>query len=70
MAEHDPQWEVFKNATGDVESFKHTIAELQADSKAKDDTHWAEMNQLKVDTAVELTITGAKVKMQRKSGRC
>ena len=62
VEERDSQLEALKNTTGDVESLKQTIEDLQADNKAKDDAHGAEMKQLKVDTAVELAITGAKGK--------
>ena len=51
-----------KNSTGDVEGMKQEIAKLQADNKAKDDAHAAEIKQLKIDAAIDSALTGAKAK--------
>ena len=62
VKERDGQLETLKNSTGDVESLKQQIATLQADNKAKDDAHAAEIKQLKIDNALEAAITAAKGK--------
>lgn len=62
LKERDGQLETLKNSTGDVESLKQQIATLQADNKAKDDAHAAEIKQLKIDSALESAITAAKGK--------
>ena len=62
VKERDGQLETLKNSTGDVESLKKQIETLQADNKAKDDAHAAEIKQLKIDAAVEAALTGAKAK--------
>lgn len=56
------QLETLKNSTGDVESMKQQIATLQADNKTKDETHAAEIKQLKIDSAVDKALTEAKAK--------
>ena len=45
-----------------VEGMKQEIAKLQADNKAKDDAHAAEIKQLKIDAAIDSALTGAKAK--------
>lgn len=62
VADRDGQLETLKNSTGDVEAMKQQIATLQADNKAKDDAHAAEIKQLKIDAAIEAALTGAKAK--------
>ena len=62
VADRDGQLETLKNSTGDVEGMKQQIATLQADNKAKDDAHAAEIKQLKIDAAVDAALTGAKAK--------
>lgn len=62
VRDRDGQLETLKNSTGDVESLKKQIADLQKDNKAKDDAHAAEIKQLKIDAAIESALTGAKAK--------
>ena len=62
IAERDKQLETLKNSTGDVEAMKQQIATLQADNKAKDEAHQAEIKQLKIDNAVESALGEAKAK--------
>lgn len=62
VKERDEQLETLKNSTGDVDALKQQIATLQADNKAKDDAHAAEIKQLKIDNALETAITAAKGK--------
>jgi hypothetical protein len=56
------QLEQLKNSTGDVESMKKQIETLQAENKKKDETHAAEIKQLKLDTAIASALTDAKAK--------
>ena len=62
VADRDGQLETLKNSTGDVEAMKQQIATLQADNKAKDEAHAAEIKQLKIDAAVDAALTGARAK--------
>ena len=62
VKDRDGQLETLKNSTGDVESLKEQIQNLQDENKSKDEAHAAEIKQLKIDSAVEKALTGAKVK--------
>lgn len=62
VRDRDGQLETLKNSTGDVEAMKQQIATLQADNKAKDEAHAAEIKQLKIDAAIESALTSAKAK--------
>lgn len=62
VRDRDGQLETLKNSTGDVEAMKKQIETLQADNKAKDEAHAAEIKQLKIDSAIETALTGAKAK--------
>ena len=62
VSERDSQLETLKNSTGDVEALKQQITTLQAENKAAADAHAAEIKQMKVDSAIEAAITGAKGK--------
>lgn len=62
ISDRDKQLETLKNSTGDVEGMKQEIAKLQADNKAKDDAHAAEIKQIKIDAAIDSALTGAKAK--------
>lgn len=53
VKERDKQIETLKAAAGDNEDLKKQIETLQADNKAKDEAHAKELNQLKIDAAVE-----------------
>ena len=62
VKERDGQLEALRTSTGDVEALKAQIATLQADNKAKDEAHAAEIKQMKIDNAIEAALTGAKAK--------
>lgn len=62
VSERDSQLETLKNSTGDVEALKKQIETLQADNKAAVEAHAAEIKQMKVNSAIEAAITGAKGK--------
>lgn len=62
LADRDKQLETLRTSTGDVEALKTQIATLQADNKAKDDAHKAEIRQLRIDNAVAAALTDAKAR--------
>ena len=62
IADRDKQFETLKNSTGDVEAMKEKIASLQADNKAKDEAHAAEIKQMKINSALESALIGSKAK--------
>lgn len=65
VRERDTQLETLKNSTGDVEAMKKQITDLQADNKAKEDAHAAEIKQLKIDAAVSAALTTSKAKNEK-----
>lgn len=65
VIERDQQLEALKNSTGDVEAMKKQIVDLQANNKAKDEAHAAEIKQLKIDAAVSAALTAAKAKNEK-----
>ena len=62
VRDRDSQLEKLKNSTGDVEDMKKQIETLQADNKAKDEAHAAEIHNLKVNAAIDSALTGASAK--------
>ena len=62
IKERDKQLEDLKKSTGDAEALKKQIETLQAENKAKDEAHQAEIKQIKIDNAVEAALLGAKAK--------
>lgn len=62
IAERDTQLEELKNSSEDIDGLKKQIADLQADNKAKDEAHNAEMTQLKVESAISAALAEAKAK--------
>lgn len=62
VSERDKQLEDLKNATGDIETLKKQISSLQEENKKKDEAHANELHQLKIDTAVNNALVGAKAK--------
>ena len=62
IADRDKQFETLKNSTGDVEAMKEQIASLQAENKAKDEAHAAEIKQMKINSALESALIGSKAK--------
>lgn len=62
VAERDRQLEDLKKSTGDVEALKTQIQTLQNDNKAKEEAYKVELSNLKKTNALELALTGAKVK--------
>lgn len=62
VRDRDDQLETLKNSTGDVEGMKKQIETLQGENKTKDETHAAEIKQLKFDSAVTAALNAAKAK--------
>ena len=62
VADRDKQLETLKTAAGNNEALTKQIADLQAENTKAKETHESEINQLKVDFAVEKALTGAKAK--------
>lgn len=62
VKERDAQIDGLKKSAGDNAELRKQIETLQADNKAKDDAHAKELNQLKIDAAVDKALTdgGAK----------
>jgi myosin heavy subunit len=58
----DEQIETLKNSTGDVDSLKKQIEDLQKENKDAADAHAAEIKKLKIDSAVDTAIINAKGK--------
>lgn len=59
VQERDTQLESLGKASGDVETLKQQIASLQAENKAKDETHAKAMADLQIKAAAERTLTAA-----------
>lgn len=62
ITDRDSQLETLKKSAGDNESLSQQIAELQAANQTAKESYEAQMNQLKIDFAVEKALTGAKAK--------
>lgn len=62
VKDRDKQLETLKASAGDNEALTKQIADLQAENVTTRQTHESEINQLKVDYAVEKALTGAKAK--------
>lgn len=62
VSDRDKQLETLKASSGDNESLKKQIEDLQKANKDAADAHAAEIKQLKIDAAVETALTGAKAK--------
>ena len=62
IKDRDKQLDGLKNSKEDLEGLKSQIETLQKDNKAKDEQYKAEIRNLKVNSAVEAALTGAKAK--------
>lgn len=62
IATRDSQLETLKNSTGDVEDMKKTITDLQTQNATDKANYEAQVKQIKIDSAVERALTGAKAK--------
>lgn len=62
VGDRDKQLEDLKKSAGDNSDLQKQIADLQKTNADLEKTHQTEMNQLKVNNAVEQVLTGAKAK--------
>ena len=62
VRDRDGQLETLKNSTGDVEGLKKQIKTLQAENKAKDEKHAAEIRNIQRQTADNELLTNAKAR--------
>lgn len=62
LTTRDKQLEDLKASSGNAEELKKQIETLQADNKAKDEAHAAEIKRIQVENAVTLAIANAKGK--------
>lgn len=62
VSERDKQLETLKNSTGDVESLKKQIAELQTANAEQLKQHEREVKQLKTDAAIDAALNSARAK--------
>lgn len=62
VSDRDKQLETLKTSAGDNEALTKQIADLQAENTKAKESYEAEMNQLKVDFAVEKALSEAKAK--------
>lgn len=62
VSDRDKQLETLKASAGDNEALTKQIADLQAENAKAQESHESEMNQLKIDFAVDKALTRAKAK--------
>lgn len=62
VGDRDKQLETLKASAGDNADLKKKIEDLQTENATAKATHESELNQLKIDFAVEKALTGAKAK--------
>lgn len=62
VADRDQQLETLKASAGDNADLKKQIEDLQTENATAKASHESELNQLKIDFAVEKALTGAKAK--------
>lgn len=62
VGDRDSQLETLKASAGDNADLKKQIEDLQTENATAKATHESELNQLKIDFAVEKALTGAKAK--------
>lgn len=62
VGDRDKQLETLKASAGDNADLKKQIEDLQTENATAEANHESELNQLKIDFAVEKALTGAKAK--------
>ena len=65
LSERDKQLEILKNSTGDVETLKNTIKQLQDENKASKEQYEANISKIKLDNAIDNALGNAKAKNSR-----
>lgn len=61
LKDRDVQLENLKNSSGDLETMKQTIENLQRDNKAAKDNFEAELAKFKLESAIDTTLLGSNV---------
>ena len=62
LSERDKQLETLKNSTGDVETLKNTIKQLQNENKATKEQYEANISKIKLENAIDNALGNAKAK--------
>lgn len=62
LSDRDKQLETLKNSTGDVETLKNTIKQLQDENKASKEQYEANISKIKLDNAIDNALGNAKAK--------
>lgn len=62
LSERDMQLETLKNSTGDIETLKNTIKQLQDENKASKEQYEANISKIKLDNAIDNALGNAKAK--------
>lgn len=62
VKDRDKQLEDLKSSTSNIDDLKSQISKLQAENKAKDEAHAAEVKELRINAAVEAALVSAKAK--------
>ena len=65
LSDRDKRLETLKNSTGDVETLKNTIKQLQDENKASKEQYEANISKIKLDNAIDNALGNAKVKNSR-----
>ena len=65
LSDRDKQLETLKNSTGDVETLKNTIKQLQDENKASKEQYEANISKIKLDNAIDNALGNAKAKNSR-----
>lgn len=65
LSERDKQLETLKNSTGDIETLKNTIKQLQDENKASKEQYEANISKIKLDNAIDNALGNAKAKNSR-----
>ena len=65
LSERDMQLETLKNSTGDIETLKNTIKQLQDENKASKEQYEANISKIKLDNAIDNALGNAKAKNSR-----
>ena len=61
LKDRDVQLENLKNSSGDLETMKQTIENLQRDNKVAKDNFEAELAKFKLESAIDTTLLGSNV---------
>ena len=65
LSDRDKQLETLKNSTGDIETLKNTIKQLQDENKASKEQYEANISKIKLDNAIDNALGNAKAKNSR-----